>query len=77
MPLELKFLEFTQSWVNIGQAKKFAWVFRKMLRKDPNELFAQPNSYKCISAYFNSNFGTNLDISPYIQYYFHMVLRDK
>ena len=27
----------------IGLAKKFTWVFHKMLWKNPNELFGQPN----------------------------------
>ena len=35
------------SWfhVNIGLAKKFIWVFPKMLQKNLNELFGQPNIY--------------------------------
>ena len=28
----------------LGLAKMFVWVFRKMLWKNPNELFGQPNT---------------------------------
>ena len=33
------------SWIGIGFAKKFVWIFQKMLQKNLNELFNQPNRY--------------------------------
>ena len=33
-------------WISIGLAKRFVWVFHKMVQKNSNELFGQPNIFQ-------------------------------
>ena len=44
-------LSFQPVWKHvkhIGLAKMFVWVSHKMLWKNPNEHFGQPNDYVCV-----------------------------